>query len=547
MSNDNSNASPTDIITYIGVPLAVLGILPILWNSALTLWTAFRVRRALKQNHIPRQAALVRADIINRVIEVDFERMALSPPPRERAAPGYWEPGSDDGSDDAAKRRHSSLPGGSWTLLAPPWEPEPVGRAIQRLQYADELRQPQAEIELRALVHYLLDLGAVPAARGWRALKERELWTKKGEVLLLAEGGYSALAVAPRADAEGMLSLRVVWLRGWTTRGPGSLPLGAVRLVSGGGTVAGTHGHEPILGADIICRISVSGILSAGRFYAEDRALDGGKESQFDIQHLRPRRGSLHGAWFASTAVAYSMATTQAVLWDYVIPSDILDVATAETVPCGVLVLLGLADNADALQWVPGGTPSPVLSTESSGMPAIDLFTNRRTVTTTKDQDPVVARERASENHRRRMAEREEEVRRNHAARSAHVMAALASSRLDPPGVAAISLRWLQGGGHVDTSLKTPSEAAGALLHRIVREPAFAASVFDMLDAWRVWASAGSGMGRPHLEGLQAHKLEFAVASVLLGVVGEVVVSEVGVLAVDMAECMTRWKTVRSG
>lgn len=126
-------------------------------------------------------------------------------------------------------------------------------------------------------------------------------------------------------------------------------------------------------------------------------------------------------------------------------------------------------------------------------------------------------------------------------------MAALASSRWDPPRVAATSLRWLQGGGHVDTSLKTPSEAAGALLHRIVREPAFAASVFDMLDAWRVWASAGSGMGRPHLEGLQAHRLEFAVASVLLGVVGEVVVSEVGVLAVDMTECMTRWKTVRLG
>jgi hypothetical protein len=405
MSNNNSNASPTDIITYIGVPLAVLGILPILWNSVLTLWIASRVRRALKQNHIPRQAAVVRADIVNRIIEVDFERVALSPPPRERATPGYWEPGS--GSDDAAKRQHSSLPGGSWTLLAPPWEPEPVGRVTQRLQYADELRQPQVEVELRALVHYLLDLGAVPAARGWRALKERELWTKKGEVLLLADGGYSALEVASRADAEGMLSLRVVWLRGWTARGPGSLPLGAVRLISGSGTVAGTHGHEPILGADIICRISVSGILSAGRYCAEDQALDGEKESQFDIQHLRPRRGSLHGAWFASTAVAYAMATTQAVLWDYVIPSDILDFATAETVPCGVLVLLGLADNADALQCVPGGTPSPVPSRESYGLPAIDLFTDRRTVTTTTDQDPVVARERASENHRRRMAERE--------------------------------------------------------------------------------------------------------------------------------------------
>ncbi|KAJ2973650.1 hypothetical protein NUW58_g8886 [Xylaria curta] len=47
-----------------------------------------------------------------------------------------------------------------------------------------------------------------------------------------------------------------------------------------------------------------------------------------------------------------------------------------------------------------------VPSREGSGLPAIDLSTSRRAVTT-KDQDPVVARERASENHRRRMAERE--------------------------------------------------------------------------------------------------------------------------------------------
>ncbi|KAI1166600.1 hypothetical protein F5B18DRAFT_606445 [Nemania serpens] len=320
-----------------------------------------------------------------------------------------------------------------------------------------------------------------------------------------------------------MLSLRAVWLRGWTVRGPGSLPLDAVRLISGGGTVAWTYGHEPILGVDIICRISVSGIPSAGRCYAENQGcrIRHGYDTSRAMGLRHPVRHS-RLCYFERRRQSPAVCSSY---WDY------------------------LADNADAPQWVPGGTPSPVPSREreSAGLPATDLFTDRRTVTTTKDQDPVVARERASETNRRRMAEREEEVRRDHAARSAHVMAALASSRWDPPRLEATSLRWLQGGGHVDTSLKTPSEAAGALLHRMVRESAFAASVFDMLDAWRVWASAGSGMGRPHLEGLQAHKLEFAVASVLLGVVGEVVVSEVGVLAVDMTECMTRWKTVRSG
>jgi hypothetical protein len=426
MSNGNSSGA-SDIITYIGVPLAVLGILPILWNSVLTLWTSFQIRRVLERNHILRQSAAVRADIVNRVIEVDFERVALSPPSLERAAPGYWVPGS--GGDDATGttlRGYSNLPGGTWTLLSPPWEPEPVGRVSQRVQYVDELRQPQAEVELRALVRYLLDLGAVPAARGWCALKERELWTKKGEVLLLADGGYSALEVAPRGDAEGMLSLRVIWLRGWTVRGPESLPLDVVRLAvaHGGdgqkkgatsrGISAEMHSYEtdpssaPAADAedhtDIICRISVSGITSASRHYVEHKAPDT-KKLLLDTQHLCSRRGNLHGAYFASAAIAYAMTTAQAVLWDYVIPSDILNLATAETVPCGVLILLGLANEADAPQWMPRVT-SPVLDGEVP-IPN-DFFTKHQTTMTKQDRDLVVATERtALRDQRRRMAERE--------------------------------------------------------------------------------------------------------------------------------------------
>jgi hypothetical protein len=108
-------------------------------------------------------------------------------------------------------------------------------------------------------------------------------------------------------------------------------------------------------------------------------------------------------------------------------------------------------------------------------------------------------------------------------------------------------MRWLQLGGHVDTSIKTPNEAVGALLHQMVREPAFSASVFAMLDAWKAWVNAAGGMDRQHLDALHTHKLEFAVASVLLGVVGEAIGGEVSVLAADMRDCMARWRTVRLG
>ncbi len=124
--------------------------------------------------------------------------------------------------------------------------------------------------------------------------------------------------------------------------------------------------------------------------------------------------------------------------------------------------------------------------------------------------------------------------------------AALASPRWDASRAAAPCLRWLQRGEHLGASPLTVAKAAGALLHRIVREPAFAASAFGVLDAWREWVAVG-GMARPELELLHERKADFAAACVLLGLIGEAAASEEGVLAADMRECIARWKTVRLG
>ena len=40
--------SGPDVITYIGVPLAVLGVLPIIYNTITTLATLAKVRRILR-------------------------------------------------------------------------------------------------------------------------------------------------------------------------------------------------------------------------------------------------------------------------------------------------------------------------------------------------------------------------------------------------------------------------------------------------------------------------------------------------------------------
>ncbi len=133
MSNQDdsggSGPSAPDIITYVGGAVRGAGILPIIYNSVLTIWISWEIRRILWRNHISRTAATLRADIVNRVIEVEFERVALTPPDRD--APRYWDAGSLGGGAE------SGLPGGSWTVLDPPWERDPhrarhAARAVRR-------------------------------------------------------------------------------------------------------------------------------------------------------------------------------------------------------------------------------------------------------------------------------------------------------------------------------------------------------------------------------------------------------------------------------
>src|SRR5438045_8855412 len=98
-----SDASATDIVTFIGVPLAVIGVLPILYNTTVTLSALSKVKRILKKSRL---AAITRPDVINHVIEVEFPRFQITPLHR------------DEDSDYWSTYEHPSLvPGGSWTIF----------------------------------------------------------------------------------------------------------------------------------------------------------------------------------------------------------------------------------------------------------------------------------------------------------------------------------------------------------------------------------------------------------------------------------------------
>ena len=414
MSQTDQGNLASDIITYIGVPLAVLGVLPILYNTVATLAALSQIKRMLRHGRL---TALTRSDVVNRVIEVELPRYAVTPPDRLRERAAYWH----------LARQPSLLPGGTWTTFN--WKTRAVGARTQRVEYADQLRQPQVDVAFDELVAYLLDLGALPDPRGWRLLRSTGLWAPTGCALMLAPDGESkALTVAPLDDSEGHLSLRVSWSQDWISRDPSFLPPYWVRLPPPPppppppslppreklGVVLGPEAascdkdvpiNDEIAAAEageskkmkkvaskesldsiqkqaeknrssaITCRISVEGLVTALREEEEENEGTAAATSRdhyspsdhndnrqsLYIEHLRILRrgggGGTDGAgvWFAAAATAYG-TSSQTVLWNYKIPDEILGFARRETVPCGVLVLLGVIDESETPEWGPPGS-----------------------------------------------------------------------------------------------------------------------------------------------------------------------------------------------
>ena len=99
-----ANLLEIQIITYIGVPLAVLGVLPIIYNTISTLVTLANVRRALRHGRL---AGITRGDVINHIIEVELPRYTLAPLHREHQIKEYW----------GLCEHPSHIKGGSWTIF----------------------------------------------------------------------------------------------------------------------------------------------------------------------------------------------------------------------------------------------------------------------------------------------------------------------------------------------------------------------------------------------------------------------------------------------
>lgn len=594
-----TNAS--DVITYVGVPLAVLGVLPILYTFMLAVLTQRRIRASLLHHGHkpvsttrPNDGFMIRSSPMTSLIEVELPRYTIAP--LERNHNDYWKNTGDGQEPESEHHRlldraestlsmieegrvRGFLRGGSWRAFH--WKKLIVGRKLYRIQYEDELREPPAEIDFSELVHFLLDWGAIPDPMGWEKLRSGGLWTPAGTILLRKAEDENetrkhvdwVLRTSMPDESDGILSVTIRWSRDMTevveSRGASSLPPGWGRIV------------QPMLldpndkfipdAKDLPARIEemknankYSLDSTSFRFQTENNHIQRLQWEQKNIEtglFCEPFRACEHpsaASWFTCAASAI-LARNQnsGGLWAFEVPADISAFVRKDSMPCGVMVILGLLSDTDAPEWSSEKGSDP----RSNGMSMAQrhgqrfqarLAAERLEATMPPDQARVhkMNREAAErqEQHNDMLAAMSERQARG----ERRLKEAIASLRMSTKSVGEACLAWVIDQGEVGREW-TMVQVAEAILYLIVvdqskSEEGEALKIVKLLEEWLAWSMAG-GMKLEQVKMLQEKKMAFCCAAILAAVILESVSSATtgGKVGADMLECIRLWRKVRLG
>ncbi|MCJ1465526.1 hypothetical protein MMC07_004144 [Pseudocyphellaria aurata] len=560
----------SDIITYVGVPLAVIGVLPIFYTFLNSFLTIRNITSCLRRNGLDNDSATTRGSLLSGVVEVTLPRVSITPLAREDS--NYWAPNP----------RPSSLPGATWTCFN--WKALVTGSRLYRLQYSDDLRVPQAEVDLGELLGYLLDRGAVPDVKGLHMLRVSGLWTPTGTSLMLSpDAGQSALRVSVPDDSDGILSLALRWEEAWDNRDPTSLPPSWIRLeiappidietrnedtslvnmasseqtLPEHGSIKSVDGklnskaEAPVIRSEdkvsylptpTSLRISLGFLPSAAPTIstATWELSHAPLPNSPSITHLQAAPAS---SWFPCIALALGLCRSLP-LYTHTLPSSLRALSAKDTIPCGVLVLLGLLAEHEAPDW-----ETKYDSFEEAQRQHNSFLAKQRAINAermmTEDQARIarIAREaeeraRFGEEHRERMARQRERAERRE-------REAFASGRLEATVVADTGLSWLVGEGVLREGAKT-QEAVEGLLVRMVKGEGISTEVCDILERWRDWSDRG-GMNAEDLAMLKNNKTGFCYAACVMGLLRETCTKDESSVAADMQECIRFWKKIRLG
>ena len=182
-------ASATDIITYIGVPLAVLGVTPIFYTFLSALFTKLKLQGILRKNGVE---CPIRAKLMTGTVEVDLPVYHLTSYSRD--SPVYWSQSRSKAGIDSASwschKFHTTV--SQWNTV--------------RLQRSDKVVLPAAEIIFKSLLSYLLDVGYALDLEGFHTLRTRGQQTSEGTILMSNKSGRS-LNFARAGIGHGSIAL----------------------------------------------------------------------------------------------------------------------------------------------------------------------------------------------------------------------------------------------------------------------------------------------------------------------------------------------------
>ncbi|KAI9767420.1 MAG: hypothetical protein M1840_005649 [Geoglossum simile] len=535
-------ASATDIITYIGVPLAVLGIMPILYTCVKVLITLEKIKHELRRHG---STAAARSNLMSGIVEIELPRYSLQPLPRED--PEYWK---QNELHPAAMAK-----GGSWMVMN--WDKLHVGHKLYRLQYSDELRFEQAEVDFGEMLGFLLDRGAIPDAEGFRVLRALGIRTPSGTALLLSpDKSEVVLRVTTPDHSEGNLSLALAWSPTWNTRNLHSLPPSWTRIVvpeidnesasdrpdsedkdSKAPTLVQDEkqGSTRIESQAVHLHVGPQGLL-----HAYEERVDGATGAILELHHLHADATSA-SFWFACTVTAI-VDTDQRQFWNYSVRIPIIHMAKEKSIPCGVMVLLDVIDEKDTPAWATPFNPNTIYEERHQKF----LARTRRIAAEAKMPPTMAAAAKAAREEEERWDfhnTTQAEIRARKEREAKRTAEALTSPRLTTKVIAEANVKWLQS--DLSDPTLTLQKATETLLYRMIADESTAFAVADMLDQWKVWTESG-GMNVGHLEYVRERQRIFAYASCVLAMIGERLDTGGG-MAEDLRECMKALKKVRLG
>jgi hypothetical protein len=588
--------SASDVITYAGVPLAVIGVLPSLYTFFKSLVTIREIRRALFHNGV---GAITRGSVLSGIVEVEVPRKSITP--LDRDDPLYFN----------LSERPSSLRGGSWSVMC--WRELIIGTKCYRLQYHDELAQPQAEVELEQLVAFLLDRGAVPDPQGFSDLRSNGLWTPAGTRLLLSpDGNHAVLSVAGSEDSEGMLSLKLDWRPEWNVRGPHDLPpywmrlhglsddmgdLGIIKTKEERemddekkreSVTSEKHSHKRSNSGQFLNpadnlpyhkrQSSIPDIVfpdkehvPSERFsmasYATSRyshhpkstlrlrlsssGVDQIINETFPKRKMRPRHlrqfsvnegNNTAAMWFSCAATALS--APRGGLWSFSIPSGVTAFALLDSIPCGVLELWGFMSAEETPVWrTPFDNSMEEVEKRDRERKKMERMMSESRLKGQAWHQAVHAR--FAEERRQKQYEEERKVIENQQRQAQEMVEALGSVRVGIRPVAEACRKWLVSKDLVDVDDQIPAIVERLLWEMVTKQEA-AWEIAKILDSWKHWADNG-GMTKTQYDEMKESLTTFAFASCILCLIADTAEATSGSVVSDLQECIRLWKRIRLG